>query len=99
VAYHGIRARLTLERGHLQAQLIGASPRSRVWGKRAPDAGCSRRWRASATFPVPYQRCPTVRRALDEAGQEARALGHDYIGTEHVLLALVSADGGVAACR
>jgi hypothetical protein len=39
---------------------------------------------------------PDVRRALDEAGQEARALDHDYIGTEHVLLALVSAAGGVA---
>ena len=38
-----------------------------------------------------------VRRALDQAGQEARALGHDYIGTEHVLLSLVSAERGVAA--
>lgn len=38
-----------------------------------------------------------VRRALDQAGHEARALEHDYIGTEHVLLSLVSADGGVAA--
>jgi hypothetical protein len=40
---------------------------------------------------------PAVRRTLDIAGQEARALRHDYIGTEHVLLALASADGGVAA--
>jgi Clp amino terminal domain, pathogenicity island component len=40
---------------------------------------------------------PAARRALDEAGREARALGHDYIGTEHVLLALVSAGGGLAA--
>jgi hypothetical protein len=38
-----------------------------------------------------------VRRALDLAGNEARALDHDYIGTEHVLLSLVSPDGGVAA--
>jgi hypothetical protein len=39
---------------------------------------------------------PVVRRALDDAGQEARALGHDYIGTEHVLLALVSVESGLA---
>ena len=38
-----------------------------------------------------------VRRALDRAGEEARALDHDYIGTEHVLIALVGGDGGVAA--
>jgi hypothetical protein len=38
-----------------------------------------------------------VRRTLDQAAHEARALGHDYIGTEHVLLSLVSAAGGVAA--
>lgn len=38
-----------------------------------------------------------VRRTLDYAGDEARALDHDYIGTEHVLLALASAEDGVAA--
>ena len=37
-----------------------------------------------------------VRRTLDIAAQEARAVGHDYIGTEHVLLALASAEDGVA---
>jgi Clp amino terminal domain, pathogenicity island component len=40
---------------------------------------------------------PDVRRVLDRAGEEARALDHDSIGTEHVLLALVSAGGGMAA--
>ena len=30
--------------------------------------------------------------ALDRAGEEARRLGHEYVGTEHVLLALASAD-------
>ena len=40
---------------------------------------------------------PGVRRALDRAGEEARALDHDYVGTEHVLLALASAEDGVAA--
>lgn len=40
---------------------------------------------------------PGVRRALDRAGEEARALDHDYVGTEHVMLALVSAEGVAAA--
>ena len=40
---------------------------------------------------------PDVRRTIDDAGQEARALGHDYIGTEHVLLALAGTEHGVAA--
>jgi hypothetical protein len=37
------------------------------------------------------------RDALDRAGEEARSLRHDYVGTEHALLALVCAEGGVAA--
>lgn len=35
---------------------------------------------------------PAARDAFDRAGGEARALRHDWVGTEHVLLALVSAD-------
>ena len=37
-----------------------------------------------------------VRRTLDDAGHQARALSHDYLGTEHVLLALARAERGVA---
>jgi hypothetical protein len=40
---------------------------------------------------------PAARNALNRAAAEARELGHDYIGTEHALLALVSAEQGVAA--
>lgn len=40
---------------------------------------------------------PTARNVLNRAAAEARALGHDYIGTEHALLALVSAEHGIAA--
>ena len=40
---------------------------------------------------------PPARIALNQAAAEARVLGHDYIGTEHGLLALASADQGVAA--
>jgi hypothetical protein len=39
---------------------------------------------------------PTARNALNRAPAEARELGHRYVGTEHALLALVSAEHGVA---
>ena len=38
-----------------------------------------------------------ARRVVALAQREARKLGHDYIGTEHVLLGLVRADEGVGA--
>ena len=37
-----------------------------------------------------------VRRVVVVAQEEARLLGHDKIGTEHLLLALIAQDGGVA---
>ncbi len=40
---------------------------------------------------------PPARRALDIASEQASILGHDYIGTEHVLLGLVGVEEGMAA--
>jgi ATP-dependent Clp protease ATP-binding subunit ClpC len=40
---------------------------------------------------------PRARKVLDMALEESRALGHTYIGTEHILLALVSENEGVGA--
>jgi hypothetical protein len=40
---------------------------------------------------------PAARAALERAGGEAALLGHDYVGTEHALLALVAGDRDVAA--
>jgi ATP-dependent Clp protease ATP-binding subunit ClpC len=40
---------------------------------------------------------PRAKKALELALREARSFGHDYIGTEHVLLGLVRVDDGVAA--
>lgn len=37
------------------------------------------------------------RRVLDLAQDEARLLGHSYIGTEHLLLGLIREEDGVAA--
>jgi ATP-dependent Clp protease ATP-binding subunit ClpC len=38
-----------------------------------------------------------ARRVVDLAQQEARALNHSYIGTEHILLGLIREGQGVAA--
>ncbi len=40
---------------------------------------------------------PQAKEVLKLALQEARALGHHYIGTEHILLGLIREGGGVAA--
>jgi ClpA/ClpB-like protein len=39
---------------------------------------------------------PAANDALDQAGEQARRLGHDYVGTEHVVLALATAERGIA---
>ncbi len=36
-------------------------------------------------------------RAIELAHEEARSLGHNHLGTEHLLLGLLRADGGVAS--
>jgi ATP-dependent Clp protease ATP-binding subunit ClpC len=38
-----------------------------------------------------------ARRVVVRAREEARALDHDYVGTEHVLLGLIDEGGGAAA--
>ena len=40
---------------------------------------------------------PRAKKVLELAFREARALGHDYIGTEHILLGLIRESDGVAA--
>jgi len=40
---------------------------------------------------------PRVKRVLALAGRQAKALGHSYVGTEHLLLGLLQEGGGVAA--
>jgi ATP-dependent Clp protease ATP-binding subunit ClpC len=36
----------------------------------------------------------TAKNALDQSSHEAQQLGHDYIGTEHILLSLIAATDG-----
>jgi Clp amino terminal domain, pathogenicity island component len=46
----------------------------------------------------PFERfLADVRDAIVLAQEEARALNHNYVGTEHILLGLLSAEGGLAA--
>jgi ATP-dependent Clp protease ATP-binding subunit ClpC len=40
---------------------------------------------------------PRAKKVLDLSLREALALGHNYIGTEHILLGVVRENGGVAA--
>ncbi len=48
----------------------------------------------AAPSQMPFS--PDAKRALELAMQEARNLGHNYIGTEHLLLALLTLGDGVA---
>ena len=50
---------------------------------------------ASSTGQIPFT--AGGKQALELALREAVAMGHNYIGTEHILLGLVRADDGVAA--
>ena len=45
--------------------------------------------------PLPFT--PQAKRVLELAAEEARALGHPYIGTEHILLGLLAEHDSVAA--
>jgi ATP-dependent Clp protease ATP-binding subunit ClpC len=40
---------------------------------------------------------PSARQAIVLAQDEARALGHDWVGTEHLLIGLIREDAGIAA--
>jgi ATP-dependent Clp protease ATP-binding subunit ClpC len=48
-----------------------------------------------ATGQIPFT--PRVKKVLELALREALSLGHNYIGTEHILLGLVRENRGVAA--
>src|SRR5207248_2165581 len=50
--------------------------------------------------PVPHEPLPFTPRAknvLESAVDEARAMKHDYVGTEHLLLGLLREEEGLAA--
>lgn len=49
----------------------------------------------SGTWPGPW--APPARHALEVASEHARSLGHNYVGTEHVLLGLLDTPDAMAA--
>jgi ATP-dependent Clp protease ATP-binding subunit ClpA len=49
------------------------------------------------TGQIPFT--PSAKNALDQALREALSLGHDYIGTEHILLGLVRRENESVAVR
>ena len=51
--------------------------------------------RAPPASRIPFT--PKAKEALELARREAKALGHDYIGTEHILLGLLRSEGGAGA--
>ncbi len=53
--------------------------------------------RGAAPSPTEIEYVPRVRQVLGFAAEDARKLGHDYIGTEHLLGALVREGEGIAA--
>jgi hypothetical protein len=70
-------------------QLFGTSKQAAQKRYGPSTAGEPGRW--------PGRWAPAARHALDEAGEQARRLGHNYVGTEHVLLGLTVATDGLAA--
>ena len=52
--------------------------------------------RGSGFVAVEIPFTPRAKRVLENSIEESRDLGHGYIGTEHILLALLDEDDGVA---
>ncbi len=53
--------------------------------------------RGSGFVPAELPFTPKAKRVFDQSLKEARQLGHNYIGTEHLLLAITQDKDGVAA--
>src|SRR5215207_6284045 len=69
-------------------QMFGTSKQAaqKRYGAAAADAGS---W--------PGRFAPPAQHALDAAAEQARGLGHNYVGTEHALLGLLAAQDRLAA--
>jgi ATP-dependent Clp protease ATP-binding subunit ClpC len=61
-------------------------------GRGEPAAG---RGEAAPSGHIPFT--PQAKKVLELKLQESRDLGHNYIGTEHILLSLIRQGDGVAA--
>ena len=66
-------------------------------GAPSPHAQPTRAALATGFVAVEIPFTPRAKRVLELALEEARLLGHSYIGTEHLLLGLLREGEGVAA--
>jgi ATP-dependent Clp protease ATP-binding subunit ClpC len=62
---------------------------------RAAVEGIIGRGQRAPSRPIPFT--PRAKKVLELSLREALQLGHDYIGTEHILLGLIREGDGVAA--
>jgi ATP-dependent Clp protease ATP-binding subunit ClpA len=60
-----------------------------------PDPGGRGRGQQAPSGHIPFT--PRAKKVLELSLREAKALGHNYIGTEHILLGLIREGSGVAA--
>ena len=60
-------------------------------GRASPAAQCERPHRGEIPFT------PKAKKVLEYGVEEARLMGHNYIGTEHLLLGLLKEKEGIAA--
>jgi ATP-dependent Clp protease ATP-binding subunit ClpC len=59
------------------------------------EAGMAKREKIATSVEIPFTEA--AKRALEFAAKEADALGHSYIGTEHLLLGLLREEASVPA--
>ena len=72
---------------------LGVSKQAAQQAFVAPPAPRRRRFGRTSSS-IPFERwTDRARAALDQARHEAAALGHNYLGTEHLLLGLAQGDG------
>jgi ATP-dependent Clp protease ATP-binding subunit ClpC len=85
---------LLREEQGLAARLLGAVAIA-IDDVRAEVVRIAGRGNETTTDHIPFT--PQAKAALDRARQEAIALEHDAVGTEHVLLGILRQEDGVAA--
>ena len=67
----------------------GVTP-SRCWTKKS-----NRLWSPYGAVAADLPLTPRARRVLDLTRGESRRLGHNYVGTEHLLLAVAAEQDGI----
>ncbi len=90
---------------HLALGLLGdpSSLATQALSQLGPDLAATRQ-ALTATLPAAGESVPSLipydaraRKVMELTFREALRLGHNYIGTEHMLLALLEVDGGLPA--